>query len=284
MKKLHRIILSNWSSFFLVAWLLTFGASIEPGRAAVPSNPAKGFQTFEVEGTALQLRHADGRMLAEEEILGATLTLSDVKGTPLLVRIDGIEHDEKDPSLVFYNFSSRDPRSGAWQPICEPDYEGKTLGFLLQAETTPTGEYVPSADTYSLQCTSGASGKCVRWGYKPWAKGSDGRSLWAHHQACTRMARADYCGNGTPHTKDGTLINLYDPLQIQVSETLPTFQFEAAWGPQGAVCVRKVRWPDLLSLETLAEVCPRLRGKLGEACSEAAASVSGRALIFNESK
>jgi hypothetical protein len=128
--------------------------------------PAKGIDTLEIKGTALQLKCADGRQLAEEELLGATLTLSDANGVPLVVRIEGIEHDKKNPSLVFYNFSSRDPRSGEWQPICEPDYEGKTLGFLLQAETTPTGEYVPSEDTYSLQCTSGASGKCVRWDYK----------------------------------------------------------------------------------------------------------------------
>jgi hypothetical protein len=283
MKKLRCIPMPYRSGFFL-ALLLTFGATIEPGGAATPSNLAKGIEAFEVEGTALRLRRADGRVLAEEELLGATLSLKDAKGTPLVVRIDDIEHDSEDPSLVFYNFTSQNPRSGAWQPLCEPDYEGKTLGFLLQAETTPTGEYLPSEDTYSLQCTSGASGKCVRWGYKPWAKGPDGRSLWAHHQACTRMVRADYCGNGTPYTKNGTLINLYDPLQIQVSETLPAFQFEAAWGPQGAVCVRKVRWPDLLSLEALAEVCPRLRGKLGEACSEAAASTHGQPLIFNESR
>jgi hypothetical protein len=82
MKNLRCIILSNWFGFFLVAWLLTFGASIELGRAAVPSDSAKGFQTFEVEGTALQLRHADGRVLAEEELLGSILTLSDVNGTP----------------------------------------------------------------------------------------------------------------------------------------------------------------------------------------------------------
>jgi hypothetical protein len=283
MKKLRCIHMPNRFGFFLV-FLLIFAVSLGLDGAATPSNLAKGIEAFEVEGTALQLRDANGRVLAEEELLGATLTLSDANDTLLVVRIDGIEHDSEDTSLVFYNFSSRNPRSGAWQPICEPDYEGKTLGFLLQAETTPTGEYLPSEETYSLQCTSGASGKCVRWGYKPWAKGPDGRSLWAHHQACTRMARADYCGNGTPYTKNGTLINLYDPLQIQISETLPGFQFEAAWEPQGAVCVRKVRWPDLLSLETLAEVCPRLRGKLGESCSEAAASTPGRALIFNESK
>jgi hypothetical protein len=126
-----------------LALLLTIGASIALGNAAAPSKPAKGIETFEIKGTALKLTRADGRQLADEELLGATLPLSDATVISLVVRVDGIEHDKKNPSLVFYNFSSRDPRSGAWQLICEPDYEGKTLGFLLQAETTPTEEYLP---------------------------------------------------------------------------------------------------------------------------------------------
>ena len=37
-------------------------------------------------------------------------------------------------------------------------------------------------------------------------------SLASYHQACTRMARADYCGDGTSHTQDGTWIEYYDKL------------------------------------------------------------------------
>ena len=158
------------------------------------------------------------------------------------------------------------------------------MGFLLEAATTPSGDYQAAEGVYSLQCTSGASGKCVRWGYKPWATGPDGRSLWDHHQACTRMARADYCGNGTSHTKDGTTINMYDPLGIQLSDPSPDFSFEAAWGPQGALCVRKVRWPDIASLEALAASCPRLKDRLGDVCSEATAAQFGSVLLLNESE
>ena len=35
------------------------------------------------------------------------------------------------------------------------------------------------------------------------------------HQACTRLVRADYCGNGVYHTATGTSIDVYDSLNIQ---------------------------------------------------------------------
>jgi hypothetical protein len=56
------------------------------------------------------------------------------------------------------------------------------------------------------------------------------------------MARADYCGNGTSHTRDGTMIDMYDTIGIQKSESGSDFFFEAAWTPEGAYCVSKERW------------------------------------------
>ena len=46
--------------------------------------------------------------------------------------------------------------------------------------------------------------------------------------------------------------------------------FEAAFGPDGAVCVRRTRWHELLDLDALRAQCPRLAGHLGETCDEAA--------------
>jgi hypothetical protein len=46
-------------------------------------------------------------------------------------------------------------------------------------------------------------------------------------------------------------------------------QFEAAWGPDGAVCVRQTRIPDLLSTDELAKNYPHLIGRIGPDCSEA---------------
>ena len=131
-----------------------------------------------------------------------------------------------------------------------------------------------------ITCTSGAIGKCIRIGYKPWGD-REGESLWDYHQACVRMLRADYGGDGTGHTRDGAVVDIIDRLGIQPPESEPaarTYEFEAAWGPDGAVCVRRTRIPELLSTDELAERYPHLAGKIGPNCSEAV-----DALIWNRS-
>jgi hypothetical protein len=55
-------------------------------------------------------------------------------------------------------------------------------------------------------------------------------------------------------------------------------EFEAAWGPDGAVCVRRTRIPELLSTGELVQRYPQLIGKTGPDCSEAV-----DALIWNRS-
>jgi ADYC domain len=93
--------------------------------------------------------------------------------------------------------------------------------------------------------------------------------------------RADYGGDGTGYTRDGTLVDVSDQLGIQPTESNPnhpTLEFEAAWGPDGAVCVRRTRIPEVLSIEELAARYPRLVGRIGPDCSEAVG-----ALIWNRS-
>jgi hypothetical protein len=95
------------------------------------------------------------------------------------------------------------------------------------------------------------------------------------------MVRADYAGDGIGHTRNGTLIDLFDRLGIQQPGDSPpgrTLAFEAAWGPEGAVCVRRMRIPELLSLEELATRYPQLAEKTGPACSEKV-----NALLWNRS-
>lgn len=58
--------------------------------------------------------------------------------------------------------------------------------------------------------TSGARGKCVRFGYFPWISAAM-RDIYG---ACVRMFRADYCIDGSATTRDGTLIELYDDCRI----------------------------------------------------------------------
>ena len=46
-----------------------------------------------IVGTAFRITLADGRVLAQDELVGAVLDAADAEGEPLTVRIDGHEHD-----------------------------------------------------------------------------------------------------------------------------------------------------------------------------------------------
>jgi hypothetical protein len=108
-------------------------------------------------------------------------------------------------------------------------------------------------------------------GYKPWKNSRDGTSLWDLHQACTRMMRANYWGDGIPHTRDGTPAEVYDTVGIQVPEPGSGLSIEAAWRADGAVCVRKVRIQEITTLEALVQSCPaRLQEHVGPECTERA--------------
>lgn len=247
---------------------------------------ADGIQKVEIDGTRFRVTTSDGDVLSQSALIGAVLTLDDAKGARITFRIDEAIPDPKDPSgeIILYRFMVRDAATGRWRNMCGPDPDGVSMGFPLAGVWSSAGEHLASGQTFNLTCTSGANAKCVRMGYKPWKKTEDGTPLWKHHQACTRMMRADYCGDGVSYTKDGTLINIYDRKGIQVSDPSLGLDFEAAWGPDGAVCVRKVRIPEKTSLDALVRSCPRrLKGRVGPVCTRRDAEKMPGTLIMNDS-
>jgi hypothetical protein len=61
--------------------------------------------------------------------------------------------------------------------------------------------------------------------------------------ACIRMARADYCGDGQPHTLNGTEVGLSTPRDpMRSSDCTDGRCFEASWSKNGAVCISHPRW------------------------------------------
>ena len=168
------------------------------------------------------------------------------------------------------------------EPLCSAAPDGTRLGFPL-AGRTAEGLFVESdPGVFELICTSGAQGKCVRFGYHPWEQRPDGRSMRDYYNACVRLVRADYCGNGRAWTRDGSLIDLWDDLGIQKPESLsdPAFSFEAGWNEHGAVCVARTRIPENITLDQLKASCPRLTTIT--LCDEAAARASG-SILYNRS-
>jgi len=117
-------------------------------------------------------------------------------------------------------------------PACQTDQQGVFIAGRFDGKAS----YVPDPAVVTYSCMDGVIAKCVNWGYAPWLTDDE------MHGACTRLARADYCGDGTPWTLDGTLINVFDRLGIQPEGTGGDMSFEAAWGPNGAVCVARTRY------------------------------------------
>jgi len=256
--------------------LLALGAMCSTGPAQAADQIPVG---IEAVGTAFRVTLSDGTSKEGAGLAGAVLTF-DVNGTAVRIRIVSIEADGGNKAVLLHDFRFADNDA----PLCAPDPQGRQLGFPLAGRTAADGRLVAAAPgIFELICTSGAQGKCVRFGYHPWENGSDGKSMRDHYNACVRMVRADYCGDGRAYTRDGTSIDLWDDRGIQKSESADdaSFSFEAAWGPDGAVCVARTRIPENITLEALKVACPRLAQ--APSCTEATGRGAG-ALLFNRSR
>ncbi|MBA1158017.1 hypothetical protein H0S73_18065 [Microvirga sp. Marseille-Q2068] len=191
------------------------------------------------------------------------------------VRIDGVEEDgsARGGPLLLYSMSVHSPDGEEKEPFCLSDPQGRRAGFVI-----PDG-----SGGFHFTCTSGAEGKCVRMGYRPW-ENRDGISSHDLHKACVHMLRADYGGDNHPTTRDGTSVDIFDRFGIQHSEKADGMQFEAAWGADGAVCVARPRIVQNVTLDDIAARFPRLAGRLGpEKCSLEAMREEPRAILFNHS-
>ena len=76
----------------------------------------------------------------------------------------------------------------------------------------------------------GAIAKCVTNGYKPWKSFTHDKL----HQACVRMYRADFCGDGVSWTENGHDIDLYDSYSPAIQTSSTSWTGEATWESSGA--------------------------------------------------
>lgn len=261
-------------------WILAAGACSASGALS------DQLLSTSIVGTTIQVRLASGKVLKTQDLIGAVLQL-DLAGIGIRsVRIDSVRPDPRDKTgeILLYRMSVQDADGETWSAACDPDPEGKTDAFPLQGKWDNTGHRV-SAQGLTLACTSGAIAKCVRFGYKPWKTLEDGTSLSRYHEACVHMVRADYCGDDSASTLDGTTIDVFDDVGIEKPEPEQVFPFEAAWDEHGAICVAHTRIPANLSMEQLMLRCPRLIAHLGErSCTVELARMIARPLVFNRSR
>ncbi|MFP2901576.1 ADYC domain-containing protein [Corallococcus sp. 4LFB] len=159
---------------------------------------------------------------------------------------------------------------GQSQPLCPTG-----SGFALAAPHawSAGGELLSNSEHFTFACAAknegtaslpffvggGVVAKCIDWGYPPWATSYPLDVAMEYHQLCTRMATADYCGEGRSNTLDGTPLKFMGPQEAillnagNLPATLEGYSLEAVWkvddcGDVRPVCLGKKRW-DSLPLE-----------------------------------
>jgi len=182
-----------------------------------------------LEGSELVARAGDGSVVRGAALVGARLGS---EGTPVRYRIDAVASagDVWSYQVSYFNI-------WRWSPLCDDGASSIPLEgrWDYRRAVEGGGSHVPTPGVLTFACEDAALGKCVNMGYAPWRTDAQGGSLAAHHQACTRMLRADYCGDGRSFTKDGFTINIYDGVGVQADTE--GWTLEAEWNEQGAVCL-----------------------------------------------
>jgi hypothetical protein len=227
----------------------------------------------ELNGVDLSVGILDGVTLSGTALVGSELVATTSAGVrrgadmtgviftdgDLQLRIDAVAVSAADPEIFEYLVSFQDsdirgPGRNTWGPLCGTDATGALIpaipisGYFDPRQGVPGGgAKIRDPSRVTFACEGYAIAKCVVWGYAPWRKAqqcsADG-SCWPVdldfvHEACTRLVRADYCGDGRSFTRNGTLIDLYDGLGIQLDTE--SWEFEAEWQSDGARCLDERR-------------------------------------------
>lgn len=253
------------AAVLLAAWLAAPAAPAAPDDATVTG-------TLTAEGTEFVLEAPAGDELRSPDLVGERVRM-DVDGEDLLVTIEAVEEDVAVGGTVFlHRLTIEDPVTGVRRDLCSPDPDGRRMGFPLD----------DGLGGWELTCTSGAVGKCVRAGYRPWEESDGGPPLRDLHAACVHMFRADYGGDGQTHTRDGTQIAWCDRHDVVPCRDWPG-TFEAGWGVAGATCVARPRIAEVIDLEMLAARYPHLSELTGDRCTAEVALADPATLLLNHS-
>lgn len=137
-----------------------------------------------------------------------------------------------------------------WVPFCHPysipsdTSNQSTKAVPIDEFWDSTGEmHGSNTKRVTLACLYGVAAKCYKWKYAPWVDSA----MPALHWACTRAARADYCGDGRTFTRPNTIVDVYDrrPIRTPDVSACAGLTFEAGWATGGARCITHWRYQDL---------------------------------------
>ncbi|WP_437777829.1 ADYC domain-containing protein [Sorangium sp. So ce1097] len=191
--------------------------------------------------TLVGTRGTDGQPVRGADFIGVDMeaALEDLSTTT--VRITNVVERN---GLSYYTVKHR--VGSVWANICGEGIEAIPVRGTWDEVT---GAHSDDGSSFTFGCQGAAIGKCAEWGYHGGARQAEcsgsvceGRDLSYLHQACVRLVRADYCGDGVPHTRIGTAIDIWDALGIQTETEGSGMSLEAEWSVDGAACVKHTRW------------------------------------------
>ncbi len=193
------------------------------------------------------------KVLRGEELIGARLRQPST-GPALVVEdvINGNALPNTEGSGMWepsgYTFLYQVRYTTASVPLCPT---GANWAVPVKGLFDLQGTRYESPRGFTLGCDAGVIAKCYRWGYQPWLDGATPGPVTEAHWSCTRMARADYCGQGTSFTLDGTRIRPWDALTPAIisapspDSSSNDLTFEAGWNTAGPACLSHLRWKHL---------------------------------------
>lgn len=190
----------------------------------------------------------NGRMTLDK-LIGAELEGETTRGEQTLLHISGAAVGTgSNGDLLYFAVYAAGP--SGWSPLCGANEQGEPIPAIAVpgAWNHTSGRYGGGAwfgneRTFSFACRGSSIAKCMEAGYKPWTdpnskrgqirnRGESGLERPNHLQACVRMLRADYCGDGTSHTVNGRVVEFWDTMGLH-RKADNDFTFEAAWTPDG---------------------------------------------------
>lgn len=139
------------------------------------------------------------------------------------------------------------------------------------AKWLSNGARIDDSNSITLSCGHDSVGGCILWDYPPWGTATYNSrvySLKATHQACTRMKRADICGDGGSSTTPDagpalhTTLQVWDSYGVHPSSPQTFATTEGYWDANGAVCFNSSEYRttelDYVALKDSAlQQCPK---------------------------
>ena len=188
---------------------------------------------------------------------GAELTAKLDDGKTVGLRVDSVTKGTSKANKDIYYYLVSYPTQSGYRPLCGLDPQGQPVPAIplrgrwdYRQGVAGGGDHINDSDSFTFACVGHVLAKCAEAGYKPWRdmlicikkEGCKKVNMAQHHQACTRLLRADYCGDGTSHTINNKDVNMYDALGLRTDSE--EWGFEAEWDAKGAICADTTRLPN----------------------------------------